>query len=173
MEPLQEAALLVRVSIIERGGGLSVAVSPALIPALVAGLATFPQSVEALLRAVDAVYWGASHLMVGALIDHDRQELLWRQGYRPPPPRDAARDAWAITDETAYRQARSPAAKGLLWIDLAQRSVRHALPAPGLLVAGEVPIFDGERHLARTVTYDLRGGWDIMSLTNRFSGRLA
>jgi hypothetical protein len=162
---------LVRISLIEPQGGLSVAAPYTLVGALVAALATFPQSVEAHLRATDAIFWGASHLVVSALIAHDRQELLWRQGYRAPPSLDPARDTWALTDEHALQRARLPAAQGLLWVDFASCEVRHYLPSPGIATHGEVPIFDGKQTLARTVTYDLRGSWDIIAIDPRFMQR--
>jgi hypothetical protein len=151
-----------RITIIEAAHGISTVGSLTLGAAIIAALGTFPRTIEALLRATEGIFWGASRRIMADLIAHDRKELLWRQGYRPPPGRLPESDTWAVTDTISYTLAQCPASGGLLFIDLERRLVSTLPPAPPPLLMGKVAVFNGERFLPNTVTYDLRGGWDKM-----------
>jgi hypothetical protein len=157
-------ARVTRIGIVDAVEGWSVPAPPALAAALVAAVAADPARIEALLRAADAIYFGAARILVGALIAHDRWHLLHRSGFGPAPGRDGERDAWPITDHESFRLARQPASAGLLWFDLEQRTLEHCDVPGGVALVGEVPIFDGHTFLPRTVTYDLRGRWNVVAV---------
>lgn len=150
-----------RITIMDSVEGISIATDPTLVLALVAALATDPTSIEGLLRAADAIYSGASRVIMGSLIAHDRRELLRRRGYQVAPVEDVA---WPITSRSSFERAQQPASGGLLWLDLVGRTVCYRALLSDVEPAGEVPIFDGYRYLPRTVTYDLRGRWKIIAL---------
>lgn len=154
----------VRVTLSDTVEGFSASVPSRAARALVAALATEPAAVEAHLRAADALYFGLSALIVGALIEHDRAELLHRRGLRPPPIPDSETEAWPIRDFDAFCLACRPASGGALWLDLADHAIRTLDLSFTLNLTGEIAVFDGRRDLARTVTYDLRGYWHIERL---------
>ena len=155
---------LMRVTITERDEGLSVIAPEPLGPALIAALGADPTTIETLLRATDAIYVGASRLIVGALITHDRAELQARRATLAPPTIHLGADAFAITSEETFQLARIPTSGGLLWLDLARRTVNHSGLSWKIHLHGELRIFDGVAYVQRTVTYDARGRWKIRAI---------
>ena len=151
-----------RVTITDRDEGISIVAPERLGPALIAALAADPVTIETLLRATDALYIGASRLIVGALIAHDRAELEARRGAMSPPTIHLGADAFAITSDELYQLARIPASGGLLWLDLARRTINHHGLTWEIHLHGELRIFDGAAYAQRTVTYDARGRWKII-----------
>jgi hypothetical protein len=154
-----------RITILDGADSFSALGRLTLCHALIAALAADPTSIEALLRSTDAISFDASRRLLGALIEHDRWELLWRAGYAPPPGRDPERDVWPIVDPESFALARRPASAGLLWLDLKRRSIEHCLLPGGITLVGEVRVFDGREFLPRTVSYDLRGRWSVSELS--------
>ncbi len=155
---------MLRVTITDRDEGISVAAPVGLGPALIAALGADPTSIETLLRAADAIYHEASRLIVGALIARDRAELRAQRTGDAPPPLRPATDTWAITSEETFDLAHIPAPDGLLWLDLELRAIHHRDLTWPIEASGEIRIFDGSAYVQRTVTYDVRGRWKIMTL---------
>ncbi|MEO7003625.1 MAG: hypothetical protein ABI068_17490 [Ktedonobacterales bacterium] len=152
---------LMRVTLIDANDAISVAVPSGLGVALIAALGSDPATIESLLRATDAIYFGAAEVIMGALIAHDRATLRWRRGLGPEPTLQPERDAWPITARATFELARRPAPAGLLLFDLERRTLGHCnLPWP-IEPFGEIPIFDGQNYVQRTVTYDVRKRWKI------------
>ncbi|HUY77378.1 MAG TPA: hypothetical protein VMV29_11450 [Ktedonobacterales bacterium] len=155
---------MMRVTITDRDEGISVVAPERLGPALIAALGADPTTIETLLRATDAIYVGASRLIVGALIARDRAELQARRGVVAPPTIHLGADAFAITSDEMFQLARIPTPGGLLWLDLARRMVNHRGLSWQIQPHGELRIFDGDAYVQRTVTYDVRGRWNIITL---------
>ncbi|GEM_PF-4408481 len=158
------AGVLTRVTLADARDAISLAVPTGLGMALIAALGANPATIETLLRATDAIYQGASEYLVGALIEHDRTVLRGRAGLAPLPILRPERDAWTISSPTTHGLARRPAPGGLLWFDLVNRILSYRdLPWP-IEAFGEIPIFDGQNYLLRTVTYDVRGRWKVQAV---------
>ncbi len=159
-----DAPIVMRVTITDADDGLSLVAPQPLGPALIAALAADPTTIETLLRATDAIYLGASRLIVGALIDHDRAELRARHSHRESPTIHLGADAFAITSDETFQLAGIPASGGLLWLDLVRRTINHRGLTWRIQPYGELRIFDGAEYAPRTVTYDIRGRWNIITL---------
>lgn len=155
--------LRLRVTIITAERSISTAVPPLMGAAFIAALADRPTTIAMLLQTLETIYKGATSMIVHALIARDRQELLWHQGLDSLPELDPLCDTWMINDDRSAFQSEQPSSGGLLWINLAERTLRSLPPAPPIAIQGEVAIFDGRYLLKQTTSYDLTGRWRISS----------